>query len=129
MRYSRVSKLMTAYGTHRLQNFLAVEECERDASRPDSRGIKAALRLNRDAWHKHLYKQDCNQSAPASVISNSVDALSITWMILTQARWLWLRSSTMMKQLARWCGGFIRWWAKSSERIGRGESPRRTFAK
>jgi hypothetical protein len=33
---------------------------------------------------------------------NGVDALSITWMILTQARWLRLRLKMTMRQLARW---------------------------
>ena len=60
---------------------------------------------------------------------NGVDALSITWMILTQARWLKLRSSMMMRRLARLCGSFIRWSQKWSARIVRAERPRRTFAK
>ena len=45
---------------------------------------------------------------------NGVDALSITWMILTQARWLRLRFKMTMRQLARSCNGFIRWLPKSS---------------
>ncbi len=53
---------------------------------------------------------------------NGVDALSITWMILTQARWLKLRFKMTMRQLARWCDSFIRSLPKSSARIG----PRRT---
>jgi hypothetical protein len=50
-------------------------------------------------------------------------------MILTQARWLLLRSSMTMRQLARWCGGFIRWSLKSSAPIDRAEPRRKTFAK
>jgi hypothetical protein len=50
-------------------------------------------------------------------------------MILTQARWFKLRFSMTMKQLARWCGGFIRLWPKSSGRIDPDEPQRRTFAK
>ena len=63
------------------------------------------------------------------VIGNGVDALSITWMILTQARWFRLRFSMMMTQLGRWCVSFIRWWQKWFGRIVRAERPRRTFAK
>ena len=37
---------------------------------------------------------------------NGVDALSITWMILTQARWLKLRFKMTMRQLVRWCDSF-----------------------
>ena len=58
-----------------------------------------------------------------------VDALSITWMILTQARWLKLRFKMTMKQLARWCDSFIRWLPKSSARIGRAELRRKISAK
>ena len=50
-------------------------------------------------------------------MANGVDALSTTWMILTQARWLTLRSKMTMRQLARWCDGFTRWLPKSSVRI------------
>jgi len=60
---------------------------------------------------------------------NGVDALSITWMILTQARWLMLRSKMTMRQLARWCDGFIRWLPGSSVRIERVEPRRKTSAK
>jgi hypothetical protein len=60
---------------------------------------------------------------------NGVDALSITWMILTQARWLKLRFKMTTRQLARWCDGSIRWLPKSSVRIGRVELRRKTFAK
>ena len=63
------------------------------------------------------------------VIGNGVDALLTTWMILTQARWFRLRFSMMMKQLGRWCVGFIRWSQKWFGRIVRAERPRRTFAK
>jgi hypothetical protein len=50
-------------------------------------------------------------------------------MILTQARWFKVRFSMTMKQLGRWCGGFIRWSPKSSGRIDHAERPGRTFAK
>jgi hypothetical protein len=60
---------------------------------------------------------------------NGVDALSITWMILTQALWLKLRFKTTTTQLASWYNGFIRWSPKSSVRIGRVELRRKTFAK
>jgi hypothetical protein len=60
---------------------------------------------------------------------NGVDALSITWMILTQARWLRLRLKMTMRQLARWCDSFIRWLSGSSVRIGRVEPRRKTSAK
>ena len=81
------------------------------------------------AWHKHLHTGSCNQSAAEPVMINGVDALSITWMILTQALWLKLRFKTTMKQLVSWCDGFIRWWAGSFARIGRVEHRRRTFAR
>jgi hypothetical protein len=58
-----------------------------------------------------------------------VDALSITWMTLTQARWFRLRFGMMMKQLGRWCVGFIHWLQKWSGRIDHAEPPRRTSAK
>ena len=60
---------------------------------------------------------------------DGVDALSITWMILTQARWLMVRFEMMMKQLARWCDGFIRWLPKSSAHIDRVEPRRKISAK
>jgi hypothetical protein len=60
---------------------------------------------------------------------NGVDALSITWMILTQARWLKLRFKTMTTQLARLCDDFIRWLPKSYARIGPVEPRRKTSAK
>src|SRR5215831_3697072 len=82
-----------------------------------------------DVWHKHLYTRSCNQSAVRPVMLNGVDALSSTWMILTQAFWLRLRFKTTTKQLASWCDGFIRWWPGSSARIGRVEHRRRTFAR
>jgi Ca2+-binding EF-hand superfamily protein len=63
------------------------------------------------------------------VIGNGVDALSITWMILTQARWLKLRFKMTMKQLARWSDSFIRWLPKSSARIGRAELRKKISAK
>src|SRR5436309_13041583 len=66
------------------------------------------------AWHEHLHTRSCNQSAATTVMCIGVDALSITWMILTQAPWLMLRFKTMMKQRVSWCDGFIRWWLGSS---------------
>jgi len=60
---------------------------------------------------------------------NGVDALSIAWMILTQARWLRLCFKMTMRQLARWCDGFIRWLPGSSVRIERVELRRKTSAK
>jgi hypothetical protein len=51
-----------------------------------------------------MYTETCNRNALLPVIGNGVDALSMTWMILTQARWFRLRfSMMMMKRLARWC--------------------------
>jgi hypothetical protein len=81
------------------------------------------------AWHKHLYTRSCNQSAVPPVMLIGVDALSITWMILTQALWLKLRFKTTTKQRASWSDGFIHWWPGSSARIGRVEHRRRTFAR
>ena len=81
------------------------------------------------AWHKHIYTRSCNQSAAEPVMVNGVDALSITWMILTQALWLKLRFKTTTTQLARWCDGFIRWLPGSSVRIERVEPRRKTSAK
>jgi hypothetical protein len=50
-----------------------------------------------------MYSETCNRNALLPVIDNGVDALSSTWMILTQARWFRLRfSMMMMKRLARW---------------------------
>jgi len=62
-------------------------------------------------------------------MSSGVDALSITWMILTQALWLKLRFKTTTTQLARWCDGFIRWLPRSSVRIDPDEPRRKTSAK
>src|SRR5439155_681712 len=58
------------------------------------------------AWHRRSYTQNCNQSAPVAVIATGVDALSITWIILTQVRLFMLRSSMTMRRLARWCDSF-----------------------
>jgi hypothetical protein len=80
-------------------------------------------------WHKRFYIQSCNQIALVAVIATGVDALSITWMILTQVRVLMLRSSMTMKRLARWFDSFIRSWPKSSALIARIERMRRIFAK
>src|SRR5215813_6370727 len=110
---------MTARGLQRLQNFLSV--------------VVTALALasaeSTAAWHKQLHTRSCNQSAVPLVMLIGVDALSITWMILTQALWLKLRFKTTMKQLVSWCDGFIRWWPGSSARIGRVEHRRKTFAR
>jgi hypothetical protein len=82
-----------------------------------------------NAWHKRFYIQNCNQSGPVAVIATGVDALSITWMILTQVRLFMLRSSMTMKRLAHWCGGSIRWWPRLSALIARVERMKKTFAK
>src|SRR5439155_4722992 len=124
----RAFQNMTGCKDDRLQNFWVTKRW-RDLSVPTHRGTKAAPTLKPTAWQRRLSTQNCNQSAPASVITTTVDALSNTWMILTQARWFRLRFSMMMKQLARWCSGFIRRWQKSSGRIDHAEPPRRTFAK
>jgi hypothetical protein len=81
------------------------------------------------AWHKRFYTQNCNQSAPTTVIANGVDALSITWMILTQVRLFMLRFSMTMRRLAHWCDSYIRSWPKSSALIARIERMKRIFAK
>jgi hypothetical protein len=60
---------------------------------------------------------------------NGVDALSITWMILTQALWLKLRFKMTTTRLVRWCDGFTRWLPKSSVRIVCAELRRKTSAK
>ena len=62
-------------------------------------------------------------------MANGVDALSITWMILTQALWLKLRFKTTTTRLARWCDGFTPWLPKSSVRIDRVERRRKISAK
>src|SRR6476646_8858742 len=88
-----------------------------------------SARNDKHAQARNPDTQSCNRNAPLPVIGNGVDTLSTTWMILTQARWFRLRFSMMMKQLARWCGSFIRLWSKSSGRIDHAEPRRRTFAK
>ena len=103
----------------RLQIFLSVLIAPLAATSAETRG----------AWHKHLYTRSCNQNAVPPVMLNGVDALLITWMILTQALWLKLRFKTTTTQLVRWCDSFIRWWPGLSARIGCGEHRRRTFAK
>ncbi len=52
----------------------------------------------------NMYTETCNRNALLPVIGNGVDALSMAWMILMQARWCRLRFSNlmMMKRLARW---------------------------
>ena len=81
------------------------------------------------AWHQRFYIQNCNQSATVAVIATGVDALSITWMILTQVRLFMLRSSMTMRRLAHWCDSSIRSWPKSSALIARIERMKRIFAK
>src|SRR4029450_5591202 len=108
---------MTARGLQRLQNFLAAYSGAAASAEPPG------------AWHKHLYTRSCNQSAAEPVMVNGVDALSITWMILTQALWLKLRFKMTTTQLARWCESFIRWLPGSSVRIGRVAPRRKTSAK
>jgi hypothetical protein len=104
---------MTAYMGQRLQNLFAV----------------AVAVLAAAAWHKHLNTRSCNQSAVPRVMVIGVDALSITWMILTLALWLKLRFKTTTKQRTSWCDGFIHSSPGSSARIGRVEHRRRTFAR
>jgi hypothetical protein len=81
------------------------------------------------AWHKRFSIQNCNQSAAVAVTATGVDALSITWMILTQVRLFMLRSSMTMRRLAHWCDSSIRSWPKSSALIARIERMKKTFAK
>ena len=81
------------------------------------------------AWHGGIYIQDCNQSAAVAVIATGVDALSITWIVLTQVRLFTLRFSMMMRRLAHWSGSFIRSWPKSSALIAPVERMKRIFAK
>jgi hypothetical protein len=104
-------KDMTVRAAERLQQFF-------------KRPLQAA-----GAWHKRFYTRSCNQSAAKPVMVNGVDALLITWMILTQARWLKLRFKMTKRQLARWCDSFIRWLPKSSARIGHVEPRRKISAK
>ena len=69
------------------------------------------------------------KARPVAVIATGVDALSITWMILTQVRLFMLRSSMTMRRLAHWCDNSIRSWPKSSALIARIERMKKTFAK
>src|SRR5438093_10681328 len=118
---------MTAPRLQRLQNFSQMWEGRWCL---DYRSAKAAPTFkSTGAWHKRLYTRSCNQSAVPPVMLIGVDALSITWMILTQAPWLKLRFKTTTKQLASWCDSFIRWWPGSFARIDRVEHRRRTFAR
>jgi len=50
-------------------------------------------------------------------------------MILNLMRWSKLRFGMMMKRLANWCAGSIRWSQKWSARIGRDELRKRIFAR
>ena len=103
---------MTVRAAERLQNFF-----ERDSAKPQVLGTSTSTR------------EVVTKAQPTPVMVNGVDALSITWMILTQALWLKLRFKTTTRQLARWCDGFIRWLPGSSVRIGRVEPRRKTSAK
>jgi hypothetical protein len=113
---------MTDRAGERLQNFL---QCGRDRNFPTSR--RSHITNPQGAWHKQVYTRSCNQSAAEPVMITGVDALSITWMILAQARWLRLRFKMMMRQLALWCDGFIHWSPKSSVHIDR-VGPRRKIS-
>lgn len=64
-----------------------------------------------------------------AVITNGVDALSTTWMTLTLAHWLQLRSGTTMRRLANWFAVSIRLSQKWCEPIDRDALLKRTFAK
>ena len=118
---------MTDHQSGRLQFFScqgkAISRCRR--TRFGAQETKSARRLGnrRSLW------QNCNRNALLPVIANGVDALSTTWMILMQARWLTLRSSMMMRRLAYWSGSFIRSCSKWSARTVRVERRRRIFAK
>jgi len=120
---------MTVRAAERLQ--ILISQCGRDLSVPifAPKAFGAPTLAAAAAWHKRLYARSCNQSAAEPVMVNGVDALSITWMILTQARWLRLRFKMTMRQLARWCAGFIRWLSRSSVRIGSVELRRKISAK
>jgi hypothetical protein len=91
-------------------------------SRLPSRSILDSARNDKDA-------RSCNQSAAEPVMVNGVDALSIKWMILTQARWLKLRFKMTMRQLARWCASFTHWLPRSSVGIDPVEHRRKISAK
>src|SRR5215467_10694030 len=117
---------MTDRAPELLQNFFATWE---GPSVPTTRRQGRSQLKLAGAWHTQFYTRSCNQSAAGPVMITGVDALSITWMILTQARWLRLRFKMTMRQLARWCDGFIRWSPKSSVHIGRVEPRRKISAK
>jgi hypothetical protein len=124
---------LRAFETHdrggsRAVTKIFIWQCGKAFSVPMSHGAKPLARWPA-AWHKHVYARSCNQSAAGPVMITGVDALLITWMILTQARWLKLRFKMTMKQLARWCDGFIRWSPRSSVHIGPVEHRRKTSAK
>src|SRR5436189_412687 len=95
----------------------------RDPSVPISRH-QGCVKLG--AWHRRFYTQTCNRAPPLPVIGNGVDALSITWLILTQARWLKLGSGMTMRRLARlWCS-FTRWLKRWAARTAVPERRRMT---
>ena len=118
---------MTDHQSGRLQFFRlpgkAISRCR--GTRFGAQETKSARRLGnrRSLW------QNCNRNALLPVTANGVDALSTTWMILMQARWLTLRFSMMMRRLTHWFGSFIRSWSKWSARTVRAERRRRIFAK
>ena len=118
---------MTDHQSGRLQFFScqekAISRCRR--TRFGAQGTKSARLLGnrRSLW------QNCNRNALLPVIASGVDALSTTWMILMQARWLTLRFSMMMRRLADWFSGCTRSWSKWSARTVRAERQRRIFAK
>ena len=74
--------------------------------------------------------QICNQRARSYVISVSVDALWITWlMILMQHGWLKLRFGTTIKLLRNWSVVFIHWWRNWCAHTGHAALPRKIFAR
>ncbi|MEP7015019.1 MAG: hypothetical protein ABI925_06245 [Verrucomicrobiota bacterium] len=89
------------------------------------------LQLFRTTKRKELrsLEENCNRNMLRSVLVDRVDAVSITWNILMQARWWKLRSGTTMKQLANWFANSIRSWQKSFALIGRDAPQKRIFAK
>ena len=118
---------MTDHQSGRLQFFQVPGKAisRRRRTRFGVQETKSTQRLGnrRSLW------QNCNRNALLPVIANGVDALSTTWMILMQARWLKLRSSMMMRRLGHWSGSFIRSCRNWCARIARAERLKRTFPK
>ena len=73
--------------------------------------------------------KECNQEPAASVITHGVDALSNTWLSLTQARWSKPRLRMTIPQLGNWFADSIRLWRKWSGPIGRDELLKRIFVR